>query len=219
MGIMIPMVDFGAIVGIAAIALGMVLTPGPNMIYLVSRSIAQGRRAGFISLAGVAAGFLIYLTAVTAGIVAIFTLVPMLYLTLKLAGACYLGWLAWQALRPGGTSAFAPRDLQPDPARRLFSMGLLTSLLNPKIAIMYISLLPQFVDPTQGHTAQQSFILGLTQICVALTFNGLFVITAASLSGFLTRRPTWLRTQRYLTGTVLGLFAVRMATDRTPATT
>ncbi|MEO5873421.1 MAG: LysE family translocator [Streptosporangiaceae bacterium] len=209
------MVEFEAVAGIAAVALGMVLTPGPNMIYLVSRSIIQGRRAGFVSLAGVAAGFVVYLAAVTAGIVAVFTLVPVLYLALKLAGAGYLGWLAWQALRPGGTSAFAPRALQVDRPRRLFGMGLLTSLLNPKIAIMYVSLLPQFVDPGRGHVAEQSFLLGLVQIAVALTFNGLFVLTAGFLAGFLGARPSWLRVQRYVTGSVLGVFAVRMATDRT----
>lgn len=211
------MVEFGAIVGISAVALGMVLTPGPNMIYLVSRSIAQGRRAGLISLAGVGCGLLVYAAAVTVGIVAVFTLVPMLYLGIKLAGAAYLAWMAWQAFRPGGASVFSPKELTPDPARRLFGMGLLTSLLNPKIAILYVSLLPQFVDPSQGNVAAQSFILGVSQVCVAVTFNGLFVLTAGSISGFLISRPTWLRAQRYVTGTILGAFAVRMATDRTPA--
>ncbi|MEO3785348.1 LysE family transporter [Actinocorallia sp. B10E7] len=91
------MVEFAAVAGIAAVELGMVLTPGPNMIYLVSRSIAQGRRAGLISLAGVGAGFLVYLAAVTIGITAVFTLVPVLYLMIKIAGAAYLAWMAWQA--------------------------------------------------------------------------------------------------------------------------
>jgi len=211
------MVEFAAVAGIAMVELGMVLTPGPNMIYLVSRSIAQGRRAGLISLAGVGAGFLVYLAAVTAGITAVFALVPALYLAIKLAGAAYLAYLAWQAFRPGGTSAFAPRPLDPAPARRLFGMGFLTSVINPKIAVLYISLLPQFVDPSQGHVAAQSLLLGSVQICVALTFNGLFVLTAGSISSFLATRPAWLRLQRRLTGGLLAFFAFRMATDRTPA--
>ncbi|MDX6741391.1 LysE family translocator [Actinocorallia sp. A-T 12471] len=208
------MIEIGAVLGIAAVALGMVLTPGPNMVYLVSRSVAQGRRAGLVSLGGVACGFAVYAAAVTAGLVAVFALVPVLYTALKLAGAGYLGWLAWQALRPGGRSAFAPRDLAPDGPRRLFTMGLLTSLLNPKIAILYVSLLPQFVVPEHGNVALQSLLLALVQIAVAVTFNGMFVLAAGSLAAFLTARPFWMAFQRRVTGMFLAAFALRMATDR-----
>ncbi|MFC9326080.1 LysE family translocator [Kitasatospora sp. NPDC057015] len=211
------MVGFGAVAGIAVVAFGMVLTPGPNMIYLVSRSVAQGRRAGLISLAGVGAGFLTYLFAATAGIAAVFALVPEIYLALKLAGACYLLWLAWKAVRPGGDSAFAPRELTADPPARLFAMGLLTCLLNPKIAILYVSLLPQFVDPSRGRVAAQSLLLGLTQIVVGVTMNGVFVLTAGWVSGFFGRRPLWSRVHRYLMGTALAAFAVRIAADRSQA--
>ena len=211
------MVSVGALVGIALVALGLVLTPGPNMLYLVSRSVTQGRRAGLISLLGVGAGFAVYLLAATAGIATLFALVPAVYLAIKLAGAAYLLWLAWQAVRPGGESPFQPKPLPEDPPRRLFAMGLVTNLLNPKIAILYVSLLPQFVDPGRGHVATQSLILGLTQIAIALTVNALIVVTAGSLAGFLGRRPTWLRVQRYLMGTVLAGIALRIAADRTPA--
>ncbi|MFE9428564.1 LysE family translocator [Kitasatospora sp. NPDC006697] len=210
-------VDAHALLGIAAVALGMVLTPGPNMIYLVSRSIAQGRRAGLLSLAGVATGFLVYLTAVTAGVAALFAVVPLLYTALKLAGAGYLLWLAWQAVRPGGTAVFAPRELPPDPPRKLFAMGFLTCLLNPKIAIIYVSLLPQFVRPERGHVAAQSFLLGLVQIAVAVTVNGLIALSAGTIAGFLNRRPVWLRIQRYVMGTVLGALALHLAADRAKA--
>ena len=91
-----------AIFGVFVIGLLMVLTPGPNMIYLVSRTITQGKRAGAVSLAGVALGFLVYLTATNLGLAAVFVAVPDLYLALRVAGACYLAWLAFKALRPGG---------------------------------------------------------------------------------------------------------------------
>jgi threonine/homoserine/homoserine lactone efflux protein len=211
------MVGTGALVGIALVALGLVLTPGPNMVYLVSRSVTQGRRAGLVSLLGVAAGFGVYLVAAVAGIATVFVLVPALYTAVKLAGAAYLLWLAWQALRPGGQSPFAPAPLPPDPPRRLFTMGLVTNLLNPKIAILYVSLLPQFIDPARGHVAAQSLVLGLTQIAVALTVNALIVLTAGALAGFFARRPLWLKVQRLLTGTVLAALAVRIAADRSRA--
>jgi threonine/homoserine/homoserine lactone efflux protein len=211
------MVTFAAIGGIAAVALGMVLSPGPNMIYLVSRSITQGRRAGLISLGGVAAGFLIYVAAATAGLTAVFTVVPAVYTVIKLAGAGYLLWLAWQAVRPGGASPFAPRELPVDPPRRLFTMGLMTNLLNPKIAIVYVSILPQFIDTGRGHVALQSLLLGLTQTAVALTVNCLWVLGAGTVAGFLARRPLWQRIQRYAMGTVLGGLALHIGLDRSRA--
>ncbi|WP_410874181.1 LysE family translocator [Nocardia sp. A7] len=214
------MLQTTAVLGVAAAALGMVLTPGPNMMYLVSRTVAQGRRAGMISLLGVAAGFAVYLTAAAAGITALFAVVPGLYMAVKLAGAGYLLWLAWQAVRPGGVSVFAPADLPHDRARRLFTMGLATNLLNPKIAIMYMALIPQFVDPDRGALWLQSLSLGAVQITIALTVNAMIVLGAAGLAGFLTARPLWLRTQRYVMGTALGAIAVLLATDKarpTPA--
>lgn len=203
-----------AMLGIALVELGLVIVPGPNMIYLVSRSVAQGRRAGLISLAGVGVGFLVYLLAASAGLATLFALVPEIYLTLKIAGALYLLWLAWNAFRPGGTSVFTPTELDPDRPRKLFGMGLLTCILNPKIAILYISLLPQFLDPSRGHVGTQSVILGLVQLAVGVAVNAIFVVTAGSLAVFLARRPTWVRIHRYLTGTALAIFAIRLATDR-----
>ncbi|WP_439673731.1 LysE family translocator [Embleya sp. MST-111070] len=213
------MIETSAVVGVSAVALGMVLTPGPNMMYVTSRSITQGRRAGMVSLLGVALGFMIYMSMANLGLSAVFLVVPELYLAVKLAGAAYLGWLAWQALRPGGVSAFAPQELAPDSNRRLFTMGLLTNLLNPKAAIMYLSLIPQFVDPKAGHVLLQGFVLGTIQILISLTVNGVLVLAAGSIAIFLTKRPSWLRIQRYVMGTVLGGLAVKLATDRShPAT-
>ncbi|MGK5642000.1 LysE family translocator [Streptomyces sp. URMC 126] len=207
------MVSPHAVMGMALVALGLVLTPGPNMMYLVSRSVTQGRKAGLISLLGVAAGFFVYLLAAVAGIATLFALVPAVYTAVKLAGAAYLAWLAWQALRPGGTSAFDPKPLPPDPPRKLFTMGLVTNLLNPKIAILYVSVLPQFVDPDRGSVPLQSLLIGLTQIVVAVTVNGAIALTAGSVSAFLRRRPRWLRTQRYVMGTALAGIAVTVAVD------
>ncbi|MEW2168419.1 LysE family translocator [Streptomyces sp. NPDC007027] len=207
------MVEPSGVLGVAMIALGMVLTPGPNMIYLVSRSITQGRRAGVVSLGGVAVGFLVYLVATNLGLSAVFLAVPELYAAVKLAGAGYLAHLAWTALRPGGVPVFAPREMPHDSARRLFGMGLMTNLLNPKIAIMYLSLIPQFISLEAGDVLLQGFLLGSVQIVVALTVNLGIVLAAGSIAVFLARRPSWLRAQRCLMGTALGLLAVSVATD------
>lgn len=179
--------------------------------------MTQGRRAGLISLAGVAAGFGVYIAAAAAGIAAVFALVPPLYTALKAAGALYLLWLAWQAVRPGGAVPFAPAELPADPPGRLFTMGLVTNLLNPKIAILYVSLLPQFTDPDRGHVAVQSVLLGLTQLTVAVAVNGLIVLGAGGVALFLAGRPGWRRAQRYVMGSVLAGLAAHLGLGRPAA--
>jgi len=208
------MIDTAAAAGIALVALGLVLTPGPNMIYLVSRTLAQGRAAGLVSLLGIAAGFLVYLIASAAGLIAIFSAVPVLYDTIKILGAGYLLWLAWQALRSGKGMPFAVRELPHDSPRKLFTMGLVTNLLNPKIAVLYVSLLPQFIEPARGHVVTQGLLLGLVQCTVALTLNCMIVLTAGRVAGWLADRPVWIGVQRWFMATVLGALAVRLLADR-----
>ncbi|MFO7482937.1 LysE family translocator [Oceanibaculum nanhaiense] len=207
------MPDTASLLAFALIALGMVLTPGPNMIYLISRSICQGRVAGLISLGGVALGFVFYMLCAAFGITAIVLAVPYAYDALRFAGALYLLWLAWQAVRPGGRSPFQVRALPADSPRKLFAMGFLTNLLNPKIAVMYLSLLPQFIDPAQGSVLTQSLALGATQIAISVAVNSVIAIAAGSIAAFLIARPGWILAQRWLMGSVLAAMAVRMATE------
>lgn len=197
----------------ALVSLGMVLTPGPNMIYLVSRSISQGPAAGLVSLCGVALGFVFYMVSAALGITALLLAVPFAYDVLRFAGAAYLLYLAWQAVRPGGASPFEVRALPKDGPRRLFLMGLLTNLLNPKIAVLYLSLLPQFIRPEAGSVLGQSLVLGGTQIMISVSVNTAIALMAGSVAGFLGARPLWAVLQRWLMGTVLAALAVRMATE------
>ncbi|MGB9097433.1 LysE family translocator [Erwinia sp.] len=206
------MVTLSQILPFAAIALGLVLTPGPNMIYLISRSLCQGRKAGYISLTGVALGFLFYMVCAALGITALIMAVPLAYDVLRLAGAAYLLYMAWQAIF-GGKSPFHLRDLPPDSARKLFTMGLLTNLLNPKTAVIYLTLLPQFIRPEQGHVLAQSLTLGITQIVTSMLVNSLIIFAAGTIATFLAQRPTWQKIQRWLMGTVLAGLAVRMVMD------
>lgn len=207
------LVPLATLAGFASVALGMVLTPGPNMAYLVSRTICQGRVAGMVSLLGVGLGFIVYMLLAAFGITALLLAVPYAYDALRLAGAAYLGWMAWQALRPGGRSPFQLRELPADSPRRLFAMGLLTNLLNPKIAALYLSLLPQFVEAEAGNILGQTLLLGTAQIAISLSVNTLIVFSAGAVAVFLQRRPLWALVQRWLMGTVLAGLALRMALD------
>ena len=196
------------------IALGMAMTPGPNMIYLISRSICQGRIAGLISLGGVALGFMVYMLCAALGITALLMAVPFAYDALKLGGALYLLYLAWQAVKPGGRSAFQLRELPQDGPRRLFMMGFVTNLLNPKVAVIYLSLLPQFIVPDgHGSVLAQSLVLGFTQIMISVSVNALIALSAGSIASFLAAKPLWQLVQRWLMGTVLAGLAVRMALE------
>jgi len=207
------MPSYTHLIAFGLVALGMVLTPGPNMIYLISRSIVQGQVAGLISLGGVALGFLFYLLCAAFGITALLMAVPYAYDSLRLAGAAYLAWLAWQALKPGGRSAFEVKALKQDGPAKLFLMGLTTNLLNPKIAVLYLSLLPQFIDPAAGPVLNQALVLGAMQIVVSLTVNAMIALAAGTIAMFLKSRPTWALMQRWLMGTVLAGLAIRMAVE------
>ena len=204
---------FPTLFAFGLVSLGMVLTPGPNMIYLVSRSICQGRRAGLVSLGGVALGFVFYMVCAALGITALLMTVPYAYDALRFSGALYLSYLAWQALKPGGRSAFQVRQLPRDSRVRLFTMGFVTNLANPKIAVMYLSLLPQFISPGHGSMLAQSLALGCVQIAVSVSVNALIACMAGSIAGFLAGRPVWASVQRWLMGTVLAGLAVRIALE------
>lgn len=207
------MSDLHNILAFALVSLGMALTPGPNMIYLISRSISQGRTAGLVSLGGVALGFIFYMVSAAFGLTALMMAVPYAYDALRIAGVLYLLWMAWQSVRPGGRSPFQLKELPQHSPRKLFLMGFLTNLLNPKIAIVYLSLLPQFINPAHGSVLTQSLMLGMTQIVISVSINAMVAISAGTIALFLVRKPSFAVVQRWLMGGVLTGLAVKIATE------
>ncbi len=189
----------------------MVFTPGPNMIYCVSRTLCQGRAAGMVSLAGVQMGLVVHICAAGAGLTALLLAVPLAFDVVKLAGATYLLWLAWQAVKPGGRSMFEARALPLDSPGTLFRMGLITNLLNPKVAMFYLSIFPQFIQPERGSLWLQTLQLGIVQICVSASGNTLVIFSAARITQFFKHSPGWLVAQRYVMGSVLAGLALRIA--------
>ena len=197
-------------------ALMLVITPGPNMVYLISRSITQGKNAGLTSLAGIIMGFTFHVTLVSLGLTAVLFTVPYAYSTLKILGACYLLYLAIQAINSKNQGIFEARtDLKEDRPAKLFSMGFLTSVLNPKIAVFYLSFFPQFIKPSYGNVFYQSLQLGITQMCVSFTVNFLIVLSAARMSLWFSQNPFWVKIQKWFMASVLSGLAVKMAMDKT----
>jgi threonine/homoserine/homoserine lactone efflux protein len=197
----------------AALSRGLALTPGPNMLYLVSRSLAQGTGAGMVSLIGCQAGSLAIMLCAAAGITAALLAVPYAWDILRLGGAAYLLFLAWQCVRPGGQPLFAPRAMPREPARRLFAVGFATAALNPKVALFYMAVLPPFLDPARGDVFLQGAMLGAVQVVVCTGFDALLVWGAAGTARFLGTRPGWMAAQRWVLGAALGLLAVKLAAE------
>jgi threonine/homoserine/homoserine lactone efflux protein len=195
----------------AALSVGLAVTPGPNMLYLVSRALAQGTRAGLISLAGCAFGSAAIMICAAAGITAALLAIPYAWDAMRLGGAAYLAWLAWQCLRPGAEPLFAPRDLPREPDGKLFAVGFATAALNPKVALFYIAVLPPFIDASAGHVLLQGAALGTLQVVICAIFDALLIYSAAGAARFLATRPVWLAAQRYVLGVALALIAAKLA--------
>ena len=208
---MIPL-DSLALFAFASLMLS--LTPGPNLMYLISRTLCQGRGAGLISLAGTTSGFLFYAVTAAFGLTAVFVAIPMLYDLVRWAGAAYLLWMAWDAVRPHGSGGlFARRDLPPVRNAVLFRKGVVTSILNPKVALFYLALFPQFVDPARGSVLTQSLLLASLQIVINAVGDMLFVLAAAQAARWLAERPGWLAVQRWVLGGVFAGIALKLAID------
>jgi threonine/homoserine/homoserine lactone efflux protein len=205
------MPDTATLITFAALSVGLFITPGPNMIYLVSRSLTQGRRAGIVSLLGCQTGSLVYALLGAAGITAVLLAVPMAYDALRFGGAAYLAWLAWQSLKPDGRNLFDPRPLPRESDKRLFLLGAGTALLNPKVALFYVAVLPPFIDPARGDVFLQGAILGGMQVLICAVGDLLLVAGAGGVSRFLRTRPMWLAVQRWVLGLALAALAVKLA--------
>ena len=190
----------------------MVITPGPNMIYCTTRSITQGKKAGLISLLGVACGFLFHIILVSFGLTAVLFAVPYAYTILKTAGVIYLLYLAWEAVKPGSKSMFETRkELKIDGPAKLFGMGFLTNVLNPKVAVFYLSFFPQFIKPEYGDILLQSLFLGFTQLSISFVVNAIMVLAAARVTLWFSANPKWIRVQKWFMASVLSGLALKMA--------
>lgn len=199
----------------ALAAFVLVISPGPNMIYLISRSITQGKKAGLVSLCGVICGFLFHILMVSFGLTAVLFAVPFAYSVLKTLGVFYLLYLAFQAVKPNSRNIFETRDDIPfDKPARLFSIGFLTNVLNPKVAVFYLSFFPQFIKPEYGSVMLQSIELGLTQVTVSFSINLIIVLSASKAAMFFSNNPSWLKVQKWFMAGVLTSLAVKMALTR-----
>lgn len=209
------MIPFHQLALFALAALVLAITPGPNMIYLISRTLAQGEKAGLLSLFGVIVGFLFHILLVSFGLTAVLFAIPYAYTILKWAGALYLVYLAFQALKSNGKNIFeVEQTIRTDSPRKLFSIGFLTNVLNPKVAVFYLSLFPQFIKSEYGSVLVQSLTLGTTQLLVSFLNNLLIILFAAKLATFFQKKPFWVKIQKWFMGSVLLFLATKMVLSK-----
>jgi threonine/homoserine/homoserine lactone efflux protein len=182
-------------------ALALLLVPGPAVLYVVARSIHQGRRAGLASVLGIHVGTLVHIAAATVGLSALVVSSAVAFTAVKIAGAIYLIGLGLWTLfsrRPEGEVALGgERNL-----RRAFAQGIVVNVLNPKTALFFLAFLPQFVDPDASHPAVQIAILGLLFAVLGLITDSIWAIAAGTAGGLLRRSRRFVTAQRYVTGTV-----------------
>jgi threonine/homoserine/homoserine lactone efflux protein len=196
---MIP--DPGRIAVFTAAALALLLVPGPAVLYVVARSIQQGRRAGLASVLGIHVGTLVHIAAATVGLSALVVSSAVAFTAVKIAGAAYLVALGlWTLLSRSPETEIAlggERNL-----RRAFAQGIVVNVLNPKTALFFLAFLPQFVDPNAAHPAVQIAFLGVLFALLGLVTDSLWALAAGTAGGMLRRSRRFIRTQRYVTGTV-----------------
>lgn len=174
----------------AAASLALIAVPGPSVLYIVTRSVEQGRRAGLVSMLGVEAGGLVHVAAATLGLSALLTSSALAFAVVKYAGAAYLIVLGLQALRRG--SSDRPKSPAALSGGRLFRQGLLVNALNPKVAVFFLAFLPQFVEPSRGPVPAQVAVLGLCFIGIAVVSDGVYALAAGGV-GERMRRSVALR--------------------------
>ena len=207
------MVDLSTLALFAVACLALTATPGPDMLLIASRSISQGRGSGFATLAGIQVGTYCHALAAALGLSQLFLVVPIAYDVVRYAGAAYLLYLAWKTVRSNGT-AFAPAAAEcPHPIGAMFRQGLLTNLLNPKMALFVLALFPQFVKPEAGSVALQIMVLATVLNLIGLAVNGIVIVMASRLGRLLAGRGRWRRLPQMLLATVFAGLAVRLAFD------
>lgn len=203
----LPTLPTLAAFSLAAIAL--TLTPGPDMTLFLGQTVANGRRAGFMSMAGASSGIVVHSLAAAIGLSALIAASPEAFEVLKWVGAAYLAYLAFDVLRHGSglTSDGSP---VPQSLKKAYVKGVMINLLNPKIILFFVTFLPQFVSPSDPHAAGKLMFLGLFFLVIAILLAIPMILGAEQISGFLKRSKRATRVFDWLFAGVMGAFALKL---------
>jgi threonine/homoserine/homoserine lactone efflux protein len=205
--------DFSTILQFAVATFIIAITPGPDMTLFVGRALSQGRAAGLACMAGAMSGIVVHTLLVSLGLSALIVAAPTAFLALKIGGAGYLVWLAFNAIRHG--SAFRPEKMVGGPSQTLlrnWATGLGINLLNPKIILFFMTFLPQFVSASDAHAPGKLLFLGLLFIPLSLPITISMVLVADGFASALKKSPRVTRLTDYLFAGVFSAFALKILT-------
>ena len=208
--------DLASLAVFVAAALVLLLTPGPAVLYIVARSIDQGRRAGLVSMLGVHAGTLVHIGAAAAGVSAILAASATAFGVVKYVGAGYLVYLGIRRLRHRA-SVLAPVIPERRRLRRAFWDGVVVNVLNPKTALFFLAFLPQFVDVSRGHVGLQTLTLGVIFVLLGLVTDGSYAVTAGTAAQWLRGHPRFVASEPWISGSMyigLGVVAALSSSHR-----
>ncbi|HVD16963.1 MAG TPA: LysE family translocator [Actinomycetota bacterium] len=206
-------VSGAVLVSYLAVVTVLMLTPGPDMLFVLASGIRSGSKAGFVAAVGVAAGEAVHLLAAAAGLAALFRAAPLLYDLMRFAGAAYLVWLGVRTLR-GRAGGIADGQGGAASTRRAFWRGLVTNVLNPKMALFTLALLPQFVDPSRGQVPAQFLVLGACFLALEIAVDGTVGLAAGRVRRFLAGRRRAARGVEVASGSVFLGLGARLAITR-----
>lgn len=184
----------------SAAAAALVLLPGPNLLYIISRGISQGRRSALASTLGVATATAVFVVLTALGLTAVIASSAVAFTVVKYAGAAYLVHLAVRELRSRGR--FKLETPPPVSGRRAFADAFLVGITNPKVALFFLAFFPQFIHPGDGPVAGQALVLGAVFVAIGVTFDSVYALTAGSIGAWLARRPHVMRRSHWVSGTV-----------------
>lgn len=204
------MPPFETLVAFFGVSILLCISPGPDNIFVLLQSAMHGRRAGLLVVAGLCTGLVVHTSAVALGLAAVFAASQTAFTVLKLVGALYLAWLAWQAFR-APVGALPEGQAQTGGAARMYRRGVFMNVTNPKVGIFFLAFLPQFVNPALGAVSVQVFWLGLTFIVATFLVFGAIACFAGVAGGFLRASERAQRALNWLTGCVFLGLAARLA--------
>jgi threonine/homoserine/homoserine lactone efflux protein len=214
---MIAAADLASLGLFVVAALVLLLTPGPAVLYIVARSLEQGRRAGLVSMLGVHAGTLVHVAAAAAGVSALLAASATAFSLVKYVGAAYLVYLGVRRMRDRRPVLATERG-RARRLRRAFLDGVVVNVLNPKTALFFLAFLPQFVDVSRGAVGAQILGLGVVFVLLGLLTDGAYAVMAGTAAQWLRARPRFLSSERWISGGMyigLGVTAALSSAHRT----
>lgn len=199
-----------------AAALLLFIVPGPAVLYIVTRSLSQGRTAGLVSVLGIHAGSLVHIAAAAVGLSALIAASANAFTAVKWAGAAYLVYLGVRTLRSDVTF-FSEGTQTSDGYRRVFLQGMIVNVLNPKTAVFFLAFVPQFINQELGNTTLQVAVLGAAFLGAGLVSDGIYALAAGTLGDWFAQRPGWRSGSRYVAGSIYIALGATAALSGTPS--